>query len=111
MKTYRELEVGDTIYVLTGDMEIEETVILAIRQELDYMRLDLRGKITDTTYIKYVERKLFNNNTRSWSTATNLKDIKKLRAERIADKNKCHRNAKIQRTWNWRSFVLNSAGL
>lgn len=109
MKTYRDLKVGDTLYVVTGELTvvtgklmIETAVILRIREELDYVRFDLLGEITNRTYSEFVNRDNYNKGTWSLTSATNLKDIKRVKAIRTAYLNKCFKDENIPRTWSGR---------
>ena len=98
MKKYCELKVGDTLYVLTGELMIETAVILEIREELDYMRFVLLLEMTNRTYVEFVYRDNYNNGTWSWTSATNLKDIKRVKAIRTSRLNQCIKDEDIPRT-------------
>ena len=98
MRTYRELKVGDTLYVVTGDLMIETAVILGIREDLDYMRFELLLEMTNRTCVEFVHRDNYNNGTWSWTSATNLTDIKRVKAIRTSHLNQCIKDEDIPRT-------------
>ena len=83
MKTYRELEVGDILYVLTEELEIEKTVISRISRLPKFISLKLIDNSGNIRYHKYIHIERIER-TVSLTTATNLKDIKKLKAKKVA---------------------------
>ena len=99
MKTYRELEVGDKLYVLTTDMVIIKTVISAIRRKVDYVRFELvEEEMPDMRLLRYIDNHCYFKGTWSWSTATNLRDIKRVKAVRTADGNRRIRHEDIRKS-------------
>ena len=86
MKTYGELEVGDTLYVLTEDMAIIKTQILRVTKLPNFIAFRLIGDSCCIKYTKYIRIELIEKTT-SLTTATNLKDIKRLKAQKVAELN------------------------